>query len=350
MALAAIRGEKAVSELAQQFDVHANQITSGKTQLQESAASVSYKVRPVSAADLILMRRIDEQHLDYPFAGSRMLKGLLTGEGHDLGRLHVVTLMKRVGLQAIYRRPNLSKPELRHKIYPYLLRKPAVTKPNQVCAIDMTYIPMARGFAYLAAVVDWFSLKILSWRLSITMDVACCIEAVEEALVKFGKPEISNAGSGQPVHHHKVQEVVARQWHENQHRRQECQVGRMPSLNASSARSNTRKSICAPAPRLDDIWHSTTHEDRVLALAGTRLTGLTSISRSQSLLRHDTGKKPLIAVPKNCADKPSQFYATANPTQEKESNARRVLIFNITQRQLHRGLNCVTNSNHKLTY
>ena len=156
-----------------------------------SRGSVYYKARPVSPADLKLMRRIDELHLDYPFAGSRMLKGLLKGEGHEVGRLHVATLMKKMGLQAIYRRPNLSKPEPGHKIYPYLLRKLAVTKPNQVWAMDITYIPMARGFAYLAAVIDWFSRRVLSWRLSITMDVAFCTEAVEEALARYGKPEIS---------------------------------------------------------------------------------------------------------------------------------------------------------------
>ena len=164
-----------------------------------SRGSVYYKARPVSPADLKLMRRIDAAS-GLPqrkpsgfrgFAGSRMLKGLLKGEGHEVGRLHVATLMKKMGLQAIYRRPNLSRPEPGHKIYPYLLRKLAVTKPNQVWAMDITYIPMARGFAYLAAVVDWFSRKVLSWRLSITMDVAFCTEAVEEALARYGKPEIS---------------------------------------------------------------------------------------------------------------------------------------------------------------
>ena len=161
-----------------------------------SRGSVYYKARPTSPGDLVLMRRIDELHLDYPFAGSRMLKGLLKGEGHEVGRLHVATLMKKMGLQAIYRRPNLSRPEPGHKIYPYLLRKLAVTKPNQVWAMDITYIPMARGFAYLAAVVDWFSRKVLSWRLSITMDVAFCTEAVEEALARYGKPEIFNTDQG----------------------------------------------------------------------------------------------------------------------------------------------------------
>jgi putative transposase len=142
------------------------------------------------------MRRIDELHLDYPFAGSRMLQGLLRGEGLETGRLHVATLMKKMGIEAIYRRPNTSKPAPGHKIYPYLLRKLAVTRPNQVWAMDLTYVPMARGFVYLCAVVDWFSRRVLSWRLSITMEAAFCIEAVEEALARYGKPDIFNTDQG----------------------------------------------------------------------------------------------------------------------------------------------------------
>ncbi|WP_165428768.1 IS3 family transposase [Rhizobium ruizarguesonis] len=161
-----------------------------------SRGSVYYLPRPVSDGDLALMRRIDELHLDYPFAGSRMLQGLLRGEGLETGRLQVATLMKKMGIEAIYRRPNTSKPAPGHKIYPYLLRKLAVTRPNQVWAMDLTYIPMARGFVYLCAVVDWFSRRVLSWRLSITMEAAFCIEAVEEALVRYGKPDIFNTDQG----------------------------------------------------------------------------------------------------------------------------------------------------------
>ncbi|MDT6941018.1 IS3 family transposase [Brucella pseudogrignonensis] len=161
-----------------------------------SRSSVYYSPRPVSDGDLALMRRIDELHLEYPFAGSRMLQGLLKGEGLEVGRLHVSTLMKKMSIEAIYRRPNTSKPTPGHKIYPYLLRKLAVTRPNQVWAMDLTYIPMARGFVYLCAVVDWFSRKVLSWRLSITMEADFCIEAVEEALVRYGKPDIFNTDQG----------------------------------------------------------------------------------------------------------------------------------------------------------
>jgi putative transposase len=161
-----------------------------------SRGNIYYLPRATSAADLALMRRIDELHLDYPFAGSRMLQWLLRAEGHTAGRLHVATLMRKMGIEALYRRPNTSKPELGHKIYPYLLRKLPVTRPNQVWAMDIIYIPMARGFVYLTAVVDWFSRKVLSWKLSITMDVGFCIEAVEEAIARYGRPEIFNTDQG----------------------------------------------------------------------------------------------------------------------------------------------------------
>lgn len=161
-----------------------------------SRGSVYYLPRPVSDADLKLMRRIDELHLEYPFAGSRMLRGLLRQEGHDVGRLHVATLMKRMGIEALYRRPNTSKPAPGHKVYPYLLRNLPVVRPNQVWAMDITYIPMSRGFVYLAAVVDWFSRKVLAWKLSITLSADFCIEALEEALVRHGRPEIFNSDQG----------------------------------------------------------------------------------------------------------------------------------------------------------
>jgi putative transposase len=164
--------------------------------LKLSRSGLYYQPRPVPPSDLAIMRRMDELHLDYPFAGSRMLRDLLRGEGVEIGREHVATLMKRMGIQAIYRRPNTSKPAPGHKIYPYLLRDVAVERPNQAWAMDITYIPMARGFVYLAAVVDWFSRRVLAWRVSITMEVDFCLEAVEEALAEHGKPEIFNTDQG----------------------------------------------------------------------------------------------------------------------------------------------------------
>ena len=164
--------------------------------LKLSRSGLYYCPRPVAPADLAIMRRIDELHLDYPFAGSRMLRDLLRGEGIAIGRQRVATMMKRMGIAAIYRRPNTSKPAPGHEIYPYLLRSMAVERPNQVWAMDITYIPMARGFVYLCAVVDWFSRRVLAWRLSITMEVGFCLEAVEEALAKHGRPAIFNTDQG----------------------------------------------------------------------------------------------------------------------------------------------------------
>ena len=161
-----------------------------------SRGSVYYRPRPVSDADLALMHRIDKLHTAFPFAGSRMLRGLLAQEGLAVGRLHIATLMKRMGIEALYRKPNTSKPALGHKIYPYLLRNLPVTRPNQVWAMDITYIPMARGFIYLAAVLDWFTRRVLSWRVSITLEADFCIEAVEEALARHGKPDIFNTDQG----------------------------------------------------------------------------------------------------------------------------------------------------------
>ena len=164
--------------------------------LELSRSSIYYEPRPVPPAELAIMRQIDELHLNYPFAGSRMLRDLLRADGVAIGRERVATLMCRMGIEAIYRRPNTSKPAAGHKIYPYLLRGLKIGRPNQVWAMDITYIPMARGFVYLAAVVDWFTRRVLSWRLSITMEVGFCIETVEEALGKYGKPEVFNTDQG----------------------------------------------------------------------------------------------------------------------------------------------------------
>jgi putative transposase len=164
--------------------------------LNISRGSVYYLPRPVSDADLAIMRRLDRLHLEFPFAGSRMLRGLLAAEGCRIGRRRVKTLMRRMGIEALYRRPRTSRPEPGHRIYPYLLRGIEITRPNQVWAMDITYIPMARGFVYLAVVLDWFSRRVLSWRLSITMDAAFCVETLEEALAKHGKPDIFNTDQG----------------------------------------------------------------------------------------------------------------------------------------------------------
>ncbi|QDM15428.1 IS3 family transposase [Tardiphaga sp. vice352] len=266
VALAAIKGDRTITQLAEHFDVHPNQITTWKAQLEGAASgvfgpggtaptepavdvkslhakigeltlengffrrrahqggiaerktmidrnhdlsitkqtevlkisrgSVYYLPRPVSATDLAIMQRLDRLHLEFPFAGSRMLRGLLAAEGCQIGRRHVKTLMKRMGIEAIYRRPRTTKPEPGHKIYPYLLRGMEITRPNHVWATDITYIPMARGFVYLAVVLDWATRRVLSWRLSITMEASFCIETLQDALARHGKPEIFNTDQG----------------------------------------------------------------------------------------------------------------------------------------------------------
>ncbi len=183
-------------------------ITKQARTLGISRGSVYYLPRPVSATDFAIMRRMDQLHLELPFAGSRMLQDLLNKEGIEIGRRHVATLMKRMGMEAIYRKPNTSKPAPGHKIYPYLLRGVRVDRPNQVWAMDITYVPMARGFVYLAAVVDWFSRRVLSWRVSITMEAAFCVEALEEALARHGRPEIFNTDQGSQFTSHDFTSVL----------------------------------------------------------------------------------------------------------------------------------------------
>jgi putative transposase len=171
-------------------------ITQQAAALNISRGSIYYLPRAVPEADLAIMRRLDRLHVEFPFAGSRMLRGLLTAEGCKIGRRHVKTLMKRMGIEALYRRPRTTKPAPGHKIYPYLLRGIEITRPNQVWAMDITYIPMARGFVYLAVVLDWFSRRVLSWRISITMEAAFCVETLEDALARHGKPGIFNTDQG----------------------------------------------------------------------------------------------------------------------------------------------------------
>nr|WP_224011286.1 IS3 family transposase [Cupriavidus pinatubonensis] len=266
VAMAALKGDKTLAELAQQYDVHPSQITEWKQQLAEHAADVFggnaktaaeppvdvkalhakigqltlendflprrarqsgiaerkamidrdhplpvsrqaklvgiarssayYQPRPVSDADLKLMRRIDELHLEHPFAGARMLGRLLRREGIPVGRRHVRTLMKRMGIEALYRRPNTSRKHAAHKIWPYLLRDRKIDRANQVWALDTSYIPMARGFVYLTAVVDWASRKVLAYRVAITLESCHAVEALEEAFAKYGTPEIVNTDQG----------------------------------------------------------------------------------------------------------------------------------------------------------
>jgi putative transposase len=175
---------------------HALSLTRQAAALGLSPGSLYYVPRPVREADVALMRQLDALHLDFPFAGARMLRRLLRRAEVDVGRRHVTTLMRRMGITAIAPQPGTSRRHRAHPVFPYLLRGRAITRPNQVWAMDITYIPMARGFLFLAAVMDWASRRVLSWRTSVTLTAHFCVEAVEEALARYGRPEIFNTDQG----------------------------------------------------------------------------------------------------------------------------------------------------------
>lgn len=175
---------------------HALPVVRQCTLLDLSRSSVYYTPQPVAASDLALMRRIDELHLTHPFAGARMLRDFLNQEGITVGRRHVATLMKKMGIEALYRRPNTSRKHPQHPVFPYLLRGLDITRANHVWAMDISYIPMRKGFVYLAAVLDWATRRVLSWRLSNTLTTDFCLEAVEDALGRYGTPEIFNTDQG----------------------------------------------------------------------------------------------------------------------------------------------------------
>ena len=159
-------------------------------------SSLYYQPKPVSEADLALMRAIDELHLAHPFLGARRLAEMLKRQGHDIGRRHVGTLMRLMGIEAIYRKRRTSIPDKGHKLYPYLLGNVVIERPNQAWAADITYLPMAKGFAYLVAILDLYSRKVLSFRVSNAMSTDFCIEALEEALTRYDAPEIFNTDQG----------------------------------------------------------------------------------------------------------------------------------------------------------
>jgi putative transposase len=164
--------------------------------LKLARSTAYYQPTPVSETALALMRRIDALHLQYPFAGARMLRDLVRHEGHAIGRRHVATLMRRMGLEALYRKPSLRHRQMAHRVYPYLLRDLKISRPNHVWAADITYIPMARGFVYLFAVLDWASRRVLAWRVSTTLTTDFCLEAVQEAITQHGTPTIFNTDQG----------------------------------------------------------------------------------------------------------------------------------------------------------
>jgi len=251
---------------------HDLSITKQAAALNISRGSVYYLSRPVSASDLEVMRRLDRLHLQFPFAGSRMLRGLLAAEGCKIGRRHVKTLMKRMGIAALYRRPRTTKPGPGHKIYPYLLRDLEITRPNQVWAMDITYIPMSRGFVYLAVVLDWFSRRLLAWRLSVTMEASFCVEALEEPWLITVNPRSSipiraRSSPAWTSLTSSLSKASPSAW------MAKALGGTMCSSSASGAASNTRRYICGPmkasvmhALRLAAICASTMSDARMRAL------------------------------------------------------------------------------------
>jgi putative transposase len=164
--------------------------------LDVARSSVYCTPVPLSDGDEELMRLIDKLHLNFPFMGSRQLRRQLQQQGHTAGRRHIRTLMKRMGIEALYGRPRTTKPASGHRIYPYLLRNRVIDRPNKVWALDITYLPMRRGFVYFVAVMDWATRRILSWRLSNTMTADFCVGALQEALARYGAPEIVNTDQG----------------------------------------------------------------------------------------------------------------------------------------------------------
>jgi putative transposase len=164
--------------------------------LRVSRSGLYYEPEPTSAEELATMRRLDELHLKYPFYGSRKLADALRKVGEDANRKRIQRLMRRMGLEAMAPKPKTSEPHPEHVRYPYLLRGLVISRVNQVWATDITYIPMHAGFVYLVAIMDWYSRRVLAWRISNTLDSRFCIDALEEALNRFGKPEIFNSDQG----------------------------------------------------------------------------------------------------------------------------------------------------------
>lgn len=175
---------------------HRLSVTKQAEALGISRGAVYYQPRPIATADLALMRRIDEVHLEMPWFGARGLRRVLKPEFPGVGRRHIATLMRTMDISAQAPQPGTSRRHRAHPVYPYLLRNRVITRPNEVWAMDITYIPMARGFVYLAVVMDWATRKALSWRISISLDTSFCVAAVEEAIARYGRPDIFNTDQG----------------------------------------------------------------------------------------------------------------------------------------------------------
>ena len=214
--------------------------------LAVARSTAYYRPEPLDEEDLALMRLIDEIHLQYPFYGSRRIRDELEDRGHSVNRKRVQRLMRQMGLQALYPRRRTSQPGKGHKIYPYLLRDLTIERPNQVWAADICYLPMAKGFMYLVAIMDWHSRRVLSWRLSNTLDTDFCLEALHEALRRFGAPEIFNTDQGAQFTSEAFTDALKDA--EIQISRQMARAGgwTMCSSSDCGAASSTRMCTCAP--------------------------------------------------------------------------------------------------------
>ncbi len=175
---------------------HALPLTRQVELLAISRGSIYYERKNVDTLDLEIMRIIDELHLEYPFAGARVLRGMLRHRGFAVGRRHVAALMRHMGIEALYRKPSTTRRHPEHVVFPYLLRGLTIERPDHVWCADITYIPMRRGFVYLFAVLDWSTRRVLAWRVSNTMTIDFCIDAVEDAISKYGAPEVFNTDQG----------------------------------------------------------------------------------------------------------------------------------------------------------
>ncbi len=175
---------------------HALSLTKQVEALGISRGALYYEPRPTSALDLALMRRIDALHLEYPWMGARFIRKKLRPDFPGVGRRRIGTLMRTMGITAMVPQPGTSRRHRAHPVYPYLLRHRAITRPNEVWAMDITYIPMAKGFVYCAAVMDWATRRVLAWRVSISLDSTFCLDAVNEAIARYGRPEIFNTDQG----------------------------------------------------------------------------------------------------------------------------------------------------------
>jgi len=260
--------------------------------LEISRSNVYYLPQPVCEADLGLMRRIDELHLNFPFAGARMLRDMLKLEGFEVGRKHVRTLMGKMGIVALYRKPRTSTAHRAHPIYPYLLNNLVVDRPNQVWATDLTYLPMRRGFVYLVAIIDWATRRVLAHRVSISMTTEFCLEALEEAIARYGAPEIFNTDQGSQFTSQEFTQVVR---HHDVKISMDGKGAGSTTCSSSGCRraSSTSMSTCMPTrawTRRSGNWRATSRSTIPAALthrgAESRRTPHTSAPRRRSA-QHD---------------------------------------------------------------